>query len=320
MDIKTETYKTFDGQDVMLGAEDVRRLCGKNGQHLTDGEIDLFIKTAKYRRLNPYLNELYILKNAPFVNDRGETKEPAPAQIIISRQAVMMIAEEHPAYDGLQHGIVVLNSDGKVEDREGCILLQGETLIGGWAKVYRKDRKIPFLCRIDLKEFSKQRNDNTPYSKKEKDGTWDKMTKTMIDKCAVVTTLRSAFPQQLGGLYTQDEVDNSNFNSDKDTTEPTPEEKKPTIAIPVEIPISEELGKEEPIPTEELPFPETTTEQINEEKSFEINGEHYPIGEYNEAEKLWYVQEEYFLEHKDGLQIVDKFIEGEHRIPVQRRS
>lgn len=305
MDIETVTYKTFDGQDVRLGEEDVRRLCGKNGQHLTDGEIDLFIKTAKYRRLNPYLNELYILKNAPFVTDKGELREAKPAQIIISRQAVMMIAEEHPAYDGLEHGIVVLDKEGEIVDREGCILLSGETLLGGWAKVYRKDRRVPYLCRIDLKEYSKQKQNG--------DGTWDKMTKTMIDKCAVVTAMRSAFPQQLGGLYTQDEIENSNFNSDNvDTIELKDDEKKPVVDIPIEIPTEEVKPVE--TKSEELPFP---VEQ--EVKNFELDGVVYPVGTVNTEEKLWYVKKEYFLEHKDGLQVVDAFKDDSGLIPVQRR-
>lgn len=305
LEIGTVTYKTFDGQEVTLGAEDVRRLCGKNGQYLLENEIDLFIKTAMYRRLNPYLGELYILKNAPYKNKQtGETKEPSPAQIIISRQAVMMIAEEHPAYDGLEHGIVVLDKEGEIVDREGCILLSGETLLGGWAKVYRKDRRVPYLCRIDLKEYSKQKQNG--------DGTWDKMTKTMIDKCAVVTAMRSAFPQQLGGLYTQEEVDNSNF-----TPTETEEPPKQIVDIPVIIP-NKNVEDQKAETVEELPFPEEPKEPKQEDKFHTIDGTDYKVEPVNKDEKLWYVEKEYFLEHKDGLIIVDAFRDDTAKIPVQK--
>lgn len=301
LEIGTVTYKTFDGQEVTLGAEDVRRLCGKTGEYLKDEEIDLFIKTAKYRRLNPYLNELFILKKAPYKNEYGKTVEDG-AQIIISRQAVMMIAEEHPQYDGIEHGIVVQNqTTGQIEDRVGCILLDGETLIGGWAKVYRKDRRVPFVNRISLKEFTKQ--------KEKGKGTWDKMTNTMIDKCAVVTAMRSAFPQQLGGLYTQEEVDNSNFTPTE--TEETP---KPIVDIPVMVP--RQKAEERNVETrEELPFPE---EQIKEDKFYTVDGEQYKVVAVNEKDKVWYVEKEYFLEHKNGLVIVDKFREDTSKIPVQK--
>lgn len=301
LEIGTVTYKTFDGQEVTLGAEDVRRLCGKTGEHLKDEEIDLFIKTAKYRRLNPYLNELFILKKAPYKNEYGKLVEDG-AQIIISRQAVMMIAEEHPQYDGIEHGIVVQNqTTGQIEDRVGCILLDGETLIGGWAKVYRKDRRVPFVNRISLKEYTKQ--------KEKGKGTWDKMTNTMIDKCAVVTAMRSAFPQQLGGLYTQDEVDNSNFTPTEE-----PENKKPIIDIPVDEPNQIEKKVEEKQPVEEeLPFPEE-----KQERFYTVDGVEYKVADVDKNSKVWYVDKEYFVEHKDGLQIVEAFREGSAKIPVQK--
>ena len=304
LEIGTVTYKTFDGQEVTLGAEDVRRLCGKTGEYLKDEEIDLFIKTAKYRRLNPYLNELFILKKAPYKNEYGKLVEDG-AQIIISRQAVMMIAEEHPQYDGIEHGIVVQNqTTGQIEDRVGCILLDGETLIGGWAKVYRKDRRVPFVNRISLKEFTKQ--------KEKGKGTWDKMTNTMIDKCAVVTAMRSAFPQQLGGLYTQEEVDNSNF-----TPTETEEPPKPIVDIPVIIP-KKKVEDQKVEAVEELPFPEETKEPKQEYKFHTIDGTGYKVEPVNKDEKLWYVEKEYFLEHQDGLIIVDAFRDDTSKIPVQK--
>ena len=180
-------------------------------------------------------------------------------------------------------------------------MLDGETLIGGWAKVYRKDRRVPFVNRISLKEYTKQ--------KEKGKGTWDKMTNTMIDKCAVVTAMRSAFPQQLGGLYTQDEVDNSNFTPTEE-----PENKKPIIDIPVDEPNQVEKKVEEKQPVEEeLPFPEEKQERL-----YTVDGVEYKVADVDKNSKVWYVDKEYFVEHKDGLQIVDAFREGSAKIPVQK--
>lgn len=51
----------------------------------------------------------------------------------------------NPNYNGEQAGVIVETADGQIERREGCLVLENEQLLGGWAKVYRKDRLYPVL-------------------------------------------------------------------------------------------------------------------------------------------------------------------------------
>ncbi|MCK9575999.1 MAG: phage recombination protein Bet [Clostridia bacterium] len=181
------SYKMGDGSNVQLTESAIRNLTNNN-EFITQGEIQLFIEMCKYQKLNPFLKELQMVK---YDNSK-------PCQMITSIGAFMRIAEEHPKYEGIEDGIIVQTADGKIVDRVGCVLYPKETLIGGWAKVYRSDRRIPTIARLALKEYSKSQS------------TWNTLSSTMINKCAKVSAIRKAFPKALNGLYEEDEIKNSN--------------------------------------------------------------------------------------------------------------
>ena len=63
--------------------------------------------------------------------------------MVVGKETFQKRADADPNYNGEQAGVIVLTGDGQLERREGCLVLDGETLVGGWAKVYRKDRALP---------------------------------------------------------------------------------------------------------------------------------------------------------------------------------
>jgi phage recombination protein Bet len=67
--------------------------------------------------------------------------------------------------------------------------------IGAWAEVYRSDWQHCARIEVSLAEYSTGR------------GPWQKMPETMIQKVAEAQALRMAFPDDLGGLYAQEEMD-----------------------------------------------------------------------------------------------------------------
>lgn len=177
------TYKVGN-QEITLHPQAVKMLTNDN-KYINEGEISMFIELCKYQELNPFIKEAYLVK---YDNSK-------PAQQVTALSAFSRKADDNPNFSGMEDGIVVKSGD-KIIKREGCMLYPNETLLGGWAKVYRSDRQVPTYVELSLKEYSKGQS------------TWNVMPATMINKCAKVGALRKAFPSTFSGMYIADEMSN----------------------------------------------------------------------------------------------------------------
>lgn len=178
------TYEVA-GQEVKLSYSIVRKYLTKGNADVTDQELVQFISVCKFNKLNPFLNEAYLIK---FKSARGDGN----AQMIVSKEALFKRAEACEQYDGIEAGIIVLRGDNVVE-LEGCFRQAKDVLLGGWAKVYRKDRRVPTVSKVNLSEYDKGNS------------IWNEKKATMISKIAKVQALREAFPSQLGAMYAKEE-------------------------------------------------------------------------------------------------------------------
>ena len=156
----------------------------------TEQEAFMFLKLCQARNLNPFLNEAYLIK---YGNKTTMT---------VGKEAFMRRAEAHPQFDGFKAGIIIQKPDEELERREGTFILKNETLVGGWAKIYRKDRKQPFVSEVSLHEYDL------------KQSLWISKPATMIRKVAIVQGKREAFPSEFGGMYDQSEVDGGIIEAD----------------------------------------------------------------------------------------------------------
>src|SRR5699024_2257055 len=175
-----------NGEKVKLSGKMVKQYLVRGNGKVSDQELVMFINLCRYQKLNPFLNEAYLVKFGQ-----------QPAQIIVSKEAFMKRAENHPQYEGFEAGIIVERA-GELVEVEGDVKLYKDKLIGGWAKIYRSDRKMPITSRISLEEFSKGQ------------ATWKQMPLNMIRKSAIVNAQREAFPETLGSLYTEDDASVAN--------------------------------------------------------------------------------------------------------------
>jgi phage recombination protein Bet len=180
------TYQVA-GQEVKLSFATVRKYLVRGNAAVTDAELVLFISICKFNQLNPFLNEAYLIK--------FEGKNPT-AQMVVSKEALMKRAENCPEYEGFKAGVIVMRGNETV-NLEGCFTLPDDKLTGGWAEVYRKDRKYPFVSRVAISEYDK--GPSVPL--------WAGKKATMIRKTAIVQAMREAFPTQLGAMYTAEEQD-----------------------------------------------------------------------------------------------------------------
>lgn len=173
---------TVNGQEIVLHEQAVRMLTGDN-KAITASEVGMFIELCKYSQLNPFIREAFLVKYGS-----------SPAQMITSYSAILRKADENPEYAGIEDGIIIQNAKGEIIKREGCLVYNGETLVGGWAKVYNKRLKVPTYAELSLAEYDK------------KQSTWLTMKATLINKCSKVAALRKAFPATFSGLYLEEEI------------------------------------------------------------------------------------------------------------------
>lgn len=184
-------YKADNGQDIEVTEQDVRDLMAANGnamENVTSQEVKMFLRLCQSQRLNPFTRDAYIVK---YGNQ--------PASVIAGKDAFVKRATRNKKYRGHEAGITVIGTDGKMHRREGSMLLTGEVLVGGWAKVHLDGYECPIFEEVALSEYAAP-------DKYGKNG-WSKMPATMIRKVALCHALREAFPEDLGGLYGAEEMD-----------------------------------------------------------------------------------------------------------------
>lgn len=184
-------YKADNGQDIKVTEQDVRDLMAANGNamdNVTSQEVKMFLRLCQSQRLNPFTRDAYIVKYGN-----------SPASVIAGKDAFVKRATRNKRYRGHEAGITIIGTDKKIHRREGSMLLGGETLVGGWCKVYLEGYECPIFDEVALSEYSAP-------DKHGKNG-WAKMPATMIRKVAVCHALREAFPEDLGGLYGAEEMD-----------------------------------------------------------------------------------------------------------------
>ena len=167
------------GADVELSIAEIKRtFCPK----ATDQEAANFLHLCRYMGLNPFVKDAYLIKF-------GDN----PATMVVGKDAFMKRADAHPQFAGITSGVIVLSGD-KIDNRTGTLVLKGDEIVGGWARVARNDRKVDVDVTVTFSEFNNNR------------GLWKTMPSVMIEKCAIVTALRRAFPATFSGMYDSAEM------------------------------------------------------------------------------------------------------------------
>lgn len=178
-----------NGEKVKLSPATIRKYLVSGNGEVTDQEVVMFMSLCKYQKLNPFLKEAYLIK---FGN--------SPATIVTGKDVFTKRAKRNPNYAGKQAGIIVEKEDGTIEEREGSMALEGEKIVGGWAKIYIKGYEKPEYASVSFDEYAGRKSDGTLNSQ------WKSKPATMIRKVAVVQALREAFPEDFGGLYSEEEL------------------------------------------------------------------------------------------------------------------
>ena len=180
-----------DGETITLTPSIVQNYIVGTDAKITLPEFKFFTSLCKARGLNPFLKEAYCIKY-------GKN----PAQIVVGKDAVLKRAIKNPNYDGMESGVIVqVKETGEIIERKGTFYLRDiENLVGGWAKVFRKDWQHPTYCSVAFDEVAQKKSDGSL------NANWSGKGATMVEKVAKVRALRETFVEELGGMYEAEEM------------------------------------------------------------------------------------------------------------------
>lgn len=201
----------------------------KRGAMPTDQDIVRFIMLCKAQELNPWTDDAYLMGY--------DGKDGPEWSLVTSVNALLKRAEMNPAFNGMQSGVIVQTKNGQLFYRDGDFYLDGEKLLGGWARCHRKDREHPFYDALKLETYNKNHS------------RWSTDPAGMIVKCAESHVLRTAFPCQLSALRTADEMLGSPARVTDGEALPVPLPSAPTERpVEVDVPQRDDQDKAEPDP------------------------------------------------------------------------
>lgn len=206
----------------MFTEEDLDRLW-RSMPGCTDDEFDHMVRMCERTRLDPFARQIYAVK-------RWDSKAKREAyQVQVSIDGFRLVAERTGKYAG-QLGPHWCGEDGEWRD----VWISDAPPVAARVGVLRSDFKEPLYGVARWDSYVQTSKEGRPMAM------WGKMGDLMISKCAESVALRRAFPMELSGLYTADEMAQAERAEEavghNEQGRPTPAEPRPSAPKPSTAP------------------------------------------------------------------------------------